>query len=155
LYFCIKITKVLRKNNLEILLFFNLLQILSTGLIQARLTGVKNSKYQMIVFLDAHCECTVNWLEPLAERIKASRKNIAVPFIDNIVAETFEYDPLGRDESVRKPGLGIMLYFYSFYLKIYRLEVSRGKDFFHGMVFLSENMPGYRKFAAKKLVAVQ
>jgi glycosyltransferase involved in cell wall biosynthesis len=75
--------------------------LLRTGLIQARLTGVRNATQDMIVFLDAHCECTPHWLEPLSARIKASRKNVAVPFIDNIIAETFEYDPLVLDESVR------------------------------------------------------
>jgi polypeptide N-acetylgalactosaminyltransferase len=61
----------------------------------------------MIVLLDAHCECTPHWLEPLAARIKDSRKNVAVPFIDNIIAETFEYDPLELDESVSRSFISL------------------------------------------------
>jgi polypeptide N-acetylgalactosaminyltransferase len=90
--------------------FKNDLNLLRTGLIQARLTGVRNATQDMIVFLDAHCECTPHWLEPLAAQIKVSRKNVAVPFIDNIIARTFEYDPLELDESVRQFCSDVIIY---------------------------------------------
>lgn len=44
-----------------------------SGLIRARLRGAAASKGQVITFLDAHCECTVGWLEPLLARIKEDR----------------------------------------------------------------------------------
>ncbi|XP_032801976.1 polypeptide N-acetylgalactosaminyltransferase 13 isoform X1 [Petromyzon marinus] len=62
-----------------------------SGLIRARLRGAAVSRGQVITFLDAHCECTTGWLEPLLARIKADRKNVVCPIIDVISDETFEY----------------------------------------------------------------
>lgn len=44
-----------------------------SGLIRARLRGAAATKGQVITFLDAHCECTVGWLEPLLARINEDR----------------------------------------------------------------------------------
>ncbi|KAG7275712.1 hypothetical protein CRUP_011339, partial [Coryphaenoides rupestris] len=44
-----------------------------SGLIRARLRGAAATKGQVITFLDAHCECTTGWLEPLLARIKEDR----------------------------------------------------------------------------------
>lgn len=62
-----------------------------SGLIRARLRGAAVSKGQVITFLDAHCECTVGWLEPLLARIKHDRKTVVCPIIDVISDDTFEY----------------------------------------------------------------
>ncbi|XP_045687755.1 polypeptide N-acetylgalactosaminyltransferase 13 isoform X4 [Phyllostomus hastatus] len=62
-----------------------------SGLIRARLRGAAASKGQVITFLDAHCECTFGWLEPLLARIKEDRKTVVCPIIDVISDDTFEY----------------------------------------------------------------
>uniref|UniRef100_A0A8C1IKB4 Polypeptide N-acetylgalactosaminyltransferase n=1 Tax=Cyprinus carpio TaxID=7962 RepID=A0A8C1IKB4_CYPCA len=62
-----------------------------SGLIRARLRGAAATRGQVITFLDAHCECTVGWLEPLLARIKEDRRAVVCPIIDVISDETFEY----------------------------------------------------------------
>ena len=88
-----------------------------SGLIRARLQGAKAAKGAVITFLDAHCECTEGWLEPLLAEIggtldlfkicsislslfvtfikpilaAANRKAVVCPVIDVISDESFEY----------------------------------------------------------------
>ena len=62
-----------------------------SGLVRARLIGTKHVKGQVITFLDAHCECTEGWLEPLLTRIARNRKTVAIPLIDIISDQSFEY----------------------------------------------------------------
>ncbi|XP_033227598.1 polypeptide N-acetylgalactosaminyltransferase 5 isoform X2 [Belonocnema kinseyi] len=62
-----------------------------SGLIRARLLGAKHVKGQVITFLDAHCECTEGWLEPLLARIANDRTTVVCPIIDVISDDTFEY----------------------------------------------------------------
>ncbi|XP_017886536.1 polypeptide N-acetylgalactosaminyltransferase 5 isoform X3 [Ceratina calcarata] len=64
-----------------------------SGLIRARLLGAKHVKGQVITFLDAHCECTEGWLEPLLARIVEDRTTVVCPIIDVISDDTFEYIP--------------------------------------------------------------
>ncbi|XP_075980228.1 polypeptide N-acetylgalactosaminyltransferase 5 isoform X1 [Anticarsia gemmatalis] len=62
-----------------------------SGLIRARLLGAKHVKGDVITFLDAHCECTEGWLEPLLARIVEDRTTVVCPIIDVISDTTFEY----------------------------------------------------------------
>ncbi|XP_037074927.1 polypeptide N-acetylgalactosaminyltransferase 3-like [Pollicipes pollicipes] len=62
-----------------------------TGLIRARLMGAQEAAADVIVFLDAHCECTEGWLEPLLTRIAESPTSVVCPVIDIINDDTFAY----------------------------------------------------------------
>lgn len=61
------------------------------GLVQARLQGARVAKGSVLVFLDAHCECTMGWLESLVSRINHDATTIACPVIDIINDDTFSY----------------------------------------------------------------
>ena len=67
------------------------------GLIRARLAGARLAKGDVLMFLDAHCECVVQWLEPLLQRIKESRTSVLVPIIDVIEAKNFYYSTNGYE----------------------------------------------------------
>ncbi|XP_003745400.1 polypeptide N-acetylgalactosaminyltransferase 13 [Galendromus occidentalis] len=62
-----------------------------SGLIRARLMGARAAEGKVLTFLDAHCECTTGWLEPLLQRIKEDRTRVVCPIIDIIHDDTFAY----------------------------------------------------------------
>ncbi|XP_041352821.1 N-acetylgalactosaminyltransferase 7-like [Gigantopelta aegis] len=64
------------------------------GLIQTRTRGAEVSTGDVIVFLDAHCECNRNWLPPLLTRILHNRRTMAVPIVDGIDWDNFRYHPV-------------------------------------------------------------
>ena len=61
------------------------------GLVNARLLGANKAKGEVVTFLDAHCECTVGWLEPLLEAVAKNRTRVVSPVIDIINDDTFSY----------------------------------------------------------------
>lgn len=61
------------------------------GIVAARLLGAKNATADTLTFLDAHCECTTGYLEPLLARVKENRKNVVCPVIDIISDTNFGY----------------------------------------------------------------
>lgn len=61
------------------------------GLVQSRLLGARKAKGSILVFLDAHCECSNGWLESLVSHVAENRTQVACPVIDIISDETFAY----------------------------------------------------------------
>ncbi|KPJ18732.1 Polypeptide N-acetylgalactosaminyltransferase 3 [Papilio machaon] len=60
------------------------------GLVGARLMGARSAVGDVLVFLDAHCEVTPGWLEPLLERAGSDDVFIC-PHIDLLSEDTFAY----------------------------------------------------------------
>ncbi|XP_050292814.1 polypeptide N-acetylgalactosaminyltransferase 1 [Anthonomus grandis grandis] len=73
------------------------------GLIRARLQGAREAKGDVLIFLDAHCEATKDWIEPLLSRIEEDRTAVLVPIIDVIEANTLAYSTNG-DQSFQVGG---------------------------------------------------
>lgn len=71
-------TKVLRQKTRE-------------GLVPARLLGADYATGEVLTFLDAHCECTVGWLEPLLARVQRHPTHVVCPVIDIISDDNFGY----------------------------------------------------------------
>ncbi|EDV26797.1 uncharacterized protein TRIADDRAFT_11844, partial [Trichoplax adhaerens] len=61
------------------------------GLIRSRLNGFSHATAPVVTFLDAHCEVTTGWLEPLLERIYLNETTVVCPEIDVIDDRTFQY----------------------------------------------------------------
>jgi polypeptide N-acetylgalactosaminyltransferase len=62
-----------------------------SGLIRARLEGARLATGQVLLFLDSHCECGTDWIQPLLHRIKQEPGAFVVPVIDVIDDKTLEY----------------------------------------------------------------
>lgn len=61
------------------------------GTIGARMLGATMAIGDVLVFMDAHCECHPGWLEPLLSRIADDRSRVVSPVIDVIDWKTFQY----------------------------------------------------------------
>nr|CUU99377.1 hypothetical transcript [Hymenolepis microstoma] len=62
-----------------------------TGLIRARLEGAKAATGDVLIFLDAHCEVTFRWIEPLLYRIQQKPDAVVCPAIANIDRFTLKF----------------------------------------------------------------
>lgn len=65
------------------------------GLIRARLQGARVATGDVMIFLDAHCEATKDWIQPLLSRIEEDKTAVLVPIIDVLEAKTLAYSTNG------------------------------------------------------------
>uniref|UniRef100_A0A0K0ELS4 Glyco_trans_2-like domain-containing protein n=1 Tax=Strongyloides stercoralis TaxID=6248 RepID=A0A0K0ELS4_STRER len=91
--------------NMEIFKFHRSLQ--REGLIRAKVLASRFAEGDVLVFLDSHCEPNDRWLEPLLNEIQKNSRIIALPIVDLINPNKFDYSKA----MFAKSGFDWSLYF--------------------------------------------
>uniref|UniRef100_A0A0N5C859 Glyco_trans_2-like domain-containing protein n=1 Tax=Strongyloides papillosus TaxID=174720 RepID=A0A0N5C859_STREA len=91
--------------NMEIIKFHRSSQ--REGLIRAKVFASRKAEGDVLVFLDSHCEPNDRWLEPLLNEIQKNPRIIALPIVDLINPNKFDYSKA----MFAKSGFDWSLYF--------------------------------------------
>ncbi|CEF68587.2 Glycosyltransferase 2-like domain-containing protein [Strongyloides ratti] len=91
--------------NMDIFKFYRSSQ--REGLIRAKVLASRHAEGDVLVFLDSHCEPNDRWLEPLLHEIQKNPKIIALPIVDLINPNKFDY----TKAMFAKSGFDWSLYF--------------------------------------------
>lgn len=62
------------------------------GIVGARIRGAREAKYDVLLFLDSHCETTPGWLEPLVSRIHEDPTRVVIPSVRSMSLDELEID---------------------------------------------------------------
>lgn len=62
------------------------------GLIRGKMVGARAASGGVLIFLDAHCEATHMWIEPILARIQEEPTAVLCPMIDSIDDNTLKYN---------------------------------------------------------------
>lgn len=62
-----------------------------SGIVPARMRGIKAAKAPVVVILDSHIEVNDGWLEPQLSRIQESPRSFVFPQTLSIVATSFTH----------------------------------------------------------------
>ena len=101
----------------------------------SRLAGTSLAEGSIYVFLDSHCECYPNWLSPLIHQVTCDRTSIAIPIIDAIAENDFNYNYTHTDD-IMKGGFDWSLNFK------WEKRQSQEDDSNLNEPFISPSMPG-------------
>ncbi|XP_059899605.1 polypeptide N-acetylgalactosaminyltransferase 15-like [Gadus macrocephalus] len=92
------------------------------GTAQCRSLGASEAVGEVLVFMDAHCECQEDWLEPLLERVAQDRTRVVSPVVDLIDWHTFQYN------ATRWPVRGVFDWRLDFHWESYPQPQALDKD---------------------------